>query len=160
MSVVTASLPRPWPNPNTGQEVKQYPFNSQFTPFFSWLHSQWYVWSGINNTFIKILPLDVELWITSLSLALWIQDDGFWDSGVILCTDNFTLAEVQRLQAILESKFSLKTTINLKTRKNSKKVISHRIRIAASSIPYLRTLVQPYFVPSMLYKLGIGEKGV
>jgi hypothetical protein len=78
---------------------------------------------------------------------------------VYLCTNNFTLDEVNKLIIILESKFALKTTINTKTRKNSFTIFNYRIRISGidSNINLLRSLVKPYFIPSMLYKLGLNE---
>jgi hypothetical protein len=78
---------------------------------------------------------------------------------VFLCTDNFTLEEVNKLIIILESKFALKATINTKTRENSNTKFSYRIRISGveSNINLLRTLVKPFFIPSMLYKLGLTE---
>ena len=42
------------------------------------------------------------------------MDDGYWDKSaktVIICTDNFTLAEVELLIAILKSKFNLTATV-------------------------------------------------
>jgi LAGLIDADG DNA endonuclease family len=70
-----------------------------------------------DNRFIKGLPSNIYELLTPLGLALWIMDDGYWNNTVYLCTDNFTLDEVNKLIIILESKFALKTTINTKTRK-------------------------------------------
>jgi hypothetical protein len=105
------------------------------------------------------LPGIIEELLTPLGLALWIMGDGYWNNGVILCNDNFRLAEVQTLIKVLDSKFSLKVTINNVTRKNSKTIQSYRIRINGekTNLNLLKSLVLPYFIPSMLYKLGINE---
>ncbi len=159
ISIVTPSPPRPWPNPNTGLPIQQYTFNSRSTPFFSELYSQWYYWSEIESRFVKKLPSNIYELLNPLGLALWIMDDGYWNNTVFLCTDNFTLEEVNKLIIILESKFALKATINTKTRENSNTKFSYRIRISGveSNINLLRTLVKPFFIPSMLYKLGLTE---
>jgi hypothetical protein len=130
ISIITPSPPRPSPNPNTGLPVQQYTFNSVTTPFFSELHNQWYYWSDIDNRFVKRLPSNIYELITPLGLALWIMDDGYWNNKVYLCTDNFTLDEVNKLIIILESKFALKTTINTKTRKNSKLFLVIELELA------------------------------
>jgi hypothetical protein len=61
-----------------------------------------------------------------------------------------------RLIKILSLNFSIEAT--LRERKN-KSGIYWRIRIQAASVPRLREIVLPYFVTSMLYKLGLGTKG-
>lgn len=157
-SIMSPTPPRPWPNPETGKPVQQYTINSLTNSFFSELHSQWYSWCSIENKFIKVLPEGIYELLTPMGLALWIQDDGYYhNGGVRISSDNFTLQEVVKLSIILETKFSLKVTINNKFRANSKKQHSYLIRISAESMDTLRELVLPYFVPSMMYKLGLGE---
>ena len=85
--------------------------------------------------------------------------DGFWDSTaktVVICTDNFTLKEVELLISVLSQKFGLTSTVQKRTKAN--KEVCWRIRFSSKSenIDKLRNLVQPYFIPSMLYKLNIG----
>ena len=89
------------------------------------------------------------------------MDDGYWDKSaktVIICTDNFTLAEVELLIRVLNSKFNL--TAKVKRRIKSNKEVCWRIKFdnKKENIDKLTNLVKPYFVPSMLYKLNIKQK--
>ena len=68
-------------------------------------------------------------------------------------TDNFTKEEVLRLIEILHKKFDIKASINKRT--NPDGAIKWRIRISRLSMDKLVSLVCPYFIPEMLYKLGI-----
>jgi hypothetical protein len=55
----------------------------------------------------KIVPLNIGSLLTPLGLAYWISDDGSWEKNkkyVQLCTDSFTLAEVNLLIQTLNSK--------------------------------------------------------
>ena len=82
------------------------------------------------------------------------MDDGFRSgNGVVLCTDSFTLAEVELLKKVLESKFELKITIQ--NRKTSGGIQGYRLYISSKSRDILIPLVEPYFIPSMKYKLGL-----
>ena len=84
--------------------------------------------------------------------------DGNWDNSaktVVICTDTFTLAEVELLIIVLKTKFNLTATVQRRIKSN--KEICWRIRFSGKSenICLLRTLVQPYLIPSMLSKLNI-----
>jgi F0F1-type ATP synthase delta subunit len=82
------------------------------------------------------------------------MDDGFKSgNGIVLCTESFTLAEVELLKKVLESKFDLIVTIQ--NRKTSSGIEGFRVRISSKSRDKLLSLVQPYFIPSMNYKLGL-----
>lgn len=80
------------------------------------------------------------------------MDDGYkHGNGIVLCTDNFTLSGVNLLIKALESNFGLKCTIHVR------KQICWRIFISGEkeNAKKLRSLVLPYFIPSMLYKLEL-----
>ena len=74
---------------------------------------------------------------------------------MVICTDNFTLSEVELLITVLKSKFNLTATVQRRIKSN--KEICWRIRFSGKSenICLLRTLVQSYIIPSMFYKLNI-----
>lgn len=92
--------------------------------------------------------------LTPIGLAHWIMGDGFYDhGGVKICTDNFTQEEVLKLIKVLDNKFDIKSSIN--RRKNPNGKIVWRIRVRKLSMEKLTKLVIPYFIPEMLYKLGI-----
>ena len=80
--------------------------------------------------------------------------DGFFHSGVvILCTESFTKEEQELLITALDSKFGIKATLN--KRVSNSGVEGFRIRISKKSMDKLVKLVKPYFIPEMLYKLGV-----
>ena len=104
------------------------------------------------------MPLNIAGILTPLSLAHWIMGDGYWDKSdktVNICTDNFTLSEVELLISVLTNNFGL--TATLKRRIKSNKEVCWRIRFSgkADNILGLIKLVKPHFIPSMLYKLNI-----
>ncbi len=77
------------------------------------------------------------------------MDDGYkHSSGVSLCTDSYTKEEVLLLINILKNKFNLNSNLM------KHGVNNFRIYIKKESIENLKTLVKPYFIPSMLYKLN------
>jgi hypothetical protein len=153
-SICTSTLPRPWPNPKSGKQPTQYNFSSKTLPALSLLHSQWYKWSEAENKFIKIVPLNIEELLTPIGLAHWIMDDGFKvGNGVGLCTESFTFEEVSLLKKVLEDKFKLIITMNV--RKTSTGKIGYRLFISAKSRNQLLDLVKSFFIPSMVYKLSL-----
>lgn len=70
----------------------------------------------------KIIPFDIEKWITPVSLAHWICGDGQLVSkgGITLCTDNYTLSEVNTLIDALKNKFNAECSIHNKKNKKWK----------------------------------------
>ena len=89
--------------------------------------------------------------MTPLGLAYWIADDGSWNKlkrYVVLCTDSFTLAEVDLLINVLNNKFDLKCNIY-------KQCGSHRIVIPSYSVPVLQSLLSPIMPPMMRHKIGL-----
>lgn len=80
------------------------------------------------------------------------MEDGSFNkskNNIIICTDSYSKSEVESLINILDDKFNLSCGL-VNTNKDQ-----YRIRINKSSMPQLILAVKPYFVPSMLYKLGI-----
>lgn len=70
-----------------------------------------------------------------------------------ICTDNFTKDEVLRLIDILHVNFGLNATINKRT--NPGGMVKWRIRVSKLSMDKLITIVSPYIIPEMCYKLGL-----
>ena len=79
------------------------------------------------------------------------MDDGTNELGpqraLRINTQCFSLEENHKLQRILQATFGVKTTLN-KDRSYS------RIRVARESMEKLRSLVMPYIIPDMLYKIS------
>jgi ubiquinol-cytochrome c reductase cytochrome b subunit len=109
---------------------------------FNWIYEDWY----LNNK--KIVPQNLELYLTPLALAIWIQDDGCKiGSGLKLATNNFKYSDLIFLISLLYKKYNLKTSIH---KSND---IQYVIYIWAESMPILVDIVKPYIIPSMKYKL-------
>nr|UEV87051.1 hypothetical protein [Grifola frondosa] len=150
--------PHPWPNPNTGKPVTQYHFASKALVSLSEIHSKWYIWSNRLNKFIKIVPLNIGELLTPIGLAHWIMGDGYWDNyskTVDICTDNFTLSEVELLISVLKSKFNLTATVKRRIKANKEVCWRIRFNSKTDNILKLINVVKPHFIPSMFYKLNI-----
>ena len=134
-SICTQTPLRPWPNPIvTGKTPTQYAFSSKSLPALTVLHSQWYILNKEKNKFIKIVPLNIGDLLTTIGIAHWIMGDGYWDNSsktVVICTDNFTLSEVELLIIVLKSKFNLTATVQRRIKAN--KEICWRIRFSSKS---------------------------
>ena len=97
----------------------------------------------------RIVPINIESFLTPLALAIWIMDDGYWaTSGLVLSTHIFRLEDTTRLAKALDNLYGLKTTVRAACPNQ------YIIYIRAQSMPQLRVLVRPHMVSSMLYKLG------
>lgn len=152
--ICTSTVPRPWPNPKTGLPASQYTFQTRFLVPLTLLHKIWYSWSPELTKYVKILPLNIGELLTPIGLALWIQDDGYRNgNALVLCTECFTKSEVELLISVLRDNFGL--TSNIQERKQKGRHIGWRIYIRTENRDKLISLVKPYFVPSMLYKLGL-----
>jgi len=99
-------------NPITGKEKKiVYYFQTLTLPYFNFFYDEWYKIDIINNSRKKVLPLDLETSLTPLAIAHWTMGDGTFDKGkaqrIILCTDCFSLTEVDYLRSILLKKYTI-----------------------------------------------------
>jgi len=97
----------------------------------------------------KIIPLDIECHLNPISLAYWICVDGqlVKNGGITLCTNNYTLIEVELLIKALINKFNMKCTIH------NKKSKTDRIYIFKSSLNNIKPLIIPHIHKSFLYKI-------
>ena len=68
----------------------------------------------------KTIPENISNYLTKISLAYWIMDDGgFTGSGLKLYTNAYTLAELNLLIEALDKNFDIKATINKTSIKTS-----------------------------------------
>ena len=140
-------------NKLTNLEHIDISFSTLKYALFNWVYEDFYVKDGHKN--IKIVPKDSTNRLTPVSLAFWIMDDGSFNKSkgyLILCTDSYCKEDVLYLISILKTKFNISSALFMI--KNNKKIY-YRIRINKSSMPSLIELVKPYFISSMLYKLGL-----
>jgi hypothetical protein len=120
-----------------------YLFKTLSYPCFNYYYDLFY----LNK--IKVVPSNIQQLLTPIGLAYWAMDDGSKkDSGFIFCTHSFSLNHVELLSEILFLNFNIESNIH-KARLNQ-----YVIYIKSNSISHFKLLVQPYFHPSMLYKLS------
>jgi hypothetical protein len=117
-------------------------FHTRSLPFLTELYHLFYV-KGV-----KVIPA-VEIMydlLTPEALAHWIMGDGKANiSGLILCTDSFTIIDNVKLMNILMVRYQLECTLHG----------NNRIYIKVSSMPRLRSIVLPHMCNTILYKLGL-----
>jgi len=116
-------------------------FASRTSLAFTKWHSRFY------NGRVKIVPRDIERFLSALSMSVWFMDDGAADyAGVTFQTHNFCANEVEHLVSVLQQKFDLAAS----SRSNKGKQI---IYVRACSLNRLHELMDPYLLPEFRYKL-------
>lgn len=133
----------------TDKVTVSYHFSTVTLPIFYQYVELFYVKVPDTRRVIKVVPANISDLLTPRALAYWIMDDGQYvkRGGVTLCTDSFTLDEVNLLKGVLENKFGLICTLHVKNKGN-------RIYISGKSLPLLRAELTKYMHPSFMYKLA------
>ena len=107
--------------------------------------------TSLYNTFYiagsKRVPRDIAL--DPLMLAVWYMDDGSKcrASDVYINTQQFTVNDQMKCAELLKK-------LGIESRLNRDKKY-WRIRIKKSSLPRFFSLIRPYVIPSMMYKIGL-----
>lgn len=103
----------------------------------------------------KVLPSDIEKYLNPITLAYWICDDGqaVKNGGVTLCTDNYSLAEVNLVVQALANRYGLNCSIHYKKGKNEK--VYHRVYIKKTSFDKIKPLILPHVHKCFLHKLHL-----
>lgn len=140
----------------TKKSYQRYSFNTLTNDAFRFYGQMFY--TKENNSWKKIIPQNIEHFLTPTALAYWYMDDGAlkWaghSNAVRLCTDSFAQDEVLRLQDALINKFGLNVSIQ-------KKNNISRLSILENSYPKLKELIVPDLLPCMFYKFPDGNKGI
>jgi hypothetical protein len=103
----------------------------------------------------KQVPKLIHRWLTSRALSYWFMDDGSLKSkeskGIILNTQAFELADVERLIQSLQAKFDLQAWI-----RNQRE--GYQIYISGNSYEKFIGLVAPYILPEMQHKLPLPRR--
>jgi hypothetical protein len=79
-------------------------------------------------------------------------DGSVHPSGLVLCTDSFSVPDVVRLMNVLRIRYGLSPSIHWKKATKGDSV-SARIYIPAGDMSTLRSIVLPHMHPSMYYKI-------
>lgn len=112
---------------------------------FNSIHSEWY------REGKKQVPENIDLYLTPLSLAIWIMDDGAKVSkGLKLCTNSFSYNDCLFLVQVLNKNFKLKASVQ-----SAGAINQYNIYIWKESMDDLRKIVGPFIIPAMKYKLDL-----
>jgi hypothetical protein len=121
-------------------------------PVFNEFYEGFYIESG------KIVNFDLlEKYFTDLTLAIWHMDDGGVTGNqkrIRLCTNGFTLQEVEGLSNFLLKKYGFKVWV---TNSKTKHKMTHELHFDKASGEKMSYLIKDIVVPSMQYKLLLPE---
>ena len=132
-----------WTDKTNNQTYSKISLSTMQLPCFNKFYDLFY------KEKIKKVPLNIEQLLIPIGLAHWIMGDGSkHNNGLHLSVYAFNIKEAIILKNALISKFGLTVTIH-----NHK--VGPRLYIWEADMPGLRRMLMPYFVPSMLYKLGL-----
>ena len=134
----------------TGKTYIINTFQTFTLPFFTDLHQKWY--RQVDGKNVKVLPGNIADLLTSVALAFWISSDCTFDQSqgsIVLCTDSFTVAEVDTLRSILLDKYGINSS---RTASNKAK---GQYRIPKREVPKLQPLVSPHMPDCMRYRIGL-----
>lgn len=124
-----------------GKVYFYYRINTYSSGSFNWIQQAFYPHG------VKIVPLNIATYLTPLALAVWIMDDGgVRNHGMMLSTYCFSQEDNTRLCSVLWDKYGLSCTIHMKAE-------GPTIYVRPESMDKLRSIVLPYMVPSMRYKV-------
>lgn len=124
-----------------GYELNTYTFRS-----FGWIYKIFYK----NN--IKIIPVNISEFITPITLAIWLSENGSkLNGGIKLKTNGLTLQDTNRLVEVLRLKYDLDVSIQYLSKKDDKFIIY----IKKNSVSKLIDIIIPYLNISIYHKLGI-----
>ena len=131
-----------------GEIYFHYSINT-FTFFsFNWIHYMFYMCS--EGKYVKIIPHNIEQYLTPLALAIWFMDDGSkLKKGAKIATNCFTYKELSQLCEILKNKFNLTVTIH-----SGGKNKGYTLYISSQSMTTFSNIVKPFMLPTLYYKLG------
>ena len=128
----------------SGNRLYSLGFWTRGLPCFTELYQLFY----INK--VKVVPENIYNILTPVALAhLIMGDGGFKSKGIYICTDSYTIQDVVRLMNVLIIRYDLKCTLHKASNK-----FGYRIYISRNSLYKVKEIVKPYFIPSMIYKLG------
>lgn len=103
----------------------------------------------------KKVPETIGPWLTPRGLAYWFMDDGSMKSaqskGVVLNTQAFALADVERLAEVLRGRFRLQASVRRQTD-------GYQIYVSGSSYEDLTRLIDPYVIEEMRYKVPLPRR--
>lgn len=130
---------------------KSWWFRTIRHPFLTEIYKRFYLMDGY-RTGRKIIPMNIADDINEFSLAIWIMDDGSYNSNVIdISTYSFLLSEIHFLQNVFEKVFCVEARYYRDRDKG------FRIYFNKCETKKLVSIIGPYIIPSMMYKIGLHD---
>ena len=122
-----------------------YYFRTVTHPDLSELRRLFYVDGSTKN-----VPMDLlERELTAFGLTVWFMDDGALDRRQVrINSQGFSEFENAALIRFLRAKFGIEARLNRDKDR-------FRLRIGDAGVERFRELVEPYLIPTMLYKLPL-----
>lgn len=144
LSHYCSSLPRLTKSKRKGKIHYGLEFSTRYLPCFNELFRLFY------RDGIKVIPDNIYDLLTPIAIAHWVMGDGaILNKGLVLCTDSYSIQEVVKLINVLKIRYDINCTIQ--GYKNNRA----RIYIKQESLPKLQTLIKPYILSPMLYKISL-----
>lgn len=137
----------------TGKYNTSYRFATFTLPYFTELYSKWYVKD--NGKTNKIISSTIFEDLTPQAIGYWLAGDGHYNKSqgcIIICTDSFTVKEVDLLREVLLNKYSIESTRVLSGNRTKDQ---YRIRISKREVEKVRKLVLNYMHLSMNKRIGL-----
>lgn len=131
-----------------GEKFFHYRINSYTFSSLNWLHEMFY--KKVNNKYIKIVPLNIDKYLSPLALAIWFMNDGSsLEKGARIVINCFSLEEISFICEVFKRKYNITATPN-KSGKNK----GYILYIHKNSMNLFLSIIKPYLLPSLYYKLG------
>jgi len=110
---------------------------------FNWIYELWY------DKKMKHVPKCIDQYLTPLTLAIWIMNNGFKvNKSLKFCTNSFSYNDCLLLIKALNNNFNIKASIQSAGKKDK-----YLIYIWKESMTDLINIVSPNIIPEMKYKL-------
>ena len=130
-----------WVNPKRGLTEISWYFHTRSLRKFGILNQYFYDRK-------KILPLYIEKLLSPQALAVWFMDDGSkTTSGGTISTHSFIKEDQHRILDFLKEKYGIRASL-VKDRAQWK------ISLSNLAFAQLVSIIQPFIVPSMTYKIA------
>lgn len=130
-----------WDNPKRGLHEVSWYFHTKSFREFGILHSYFY------KNGVKIFPENIFEMLTPRMLAVWFMDDGSNTfESYTLNTHGFSTEEQKLIANFFRRCYGIHATI-VKDRTKQK------LYIGRNDYDRFRTIVKPYIIPSMIYKI-------
>jgi len=96
---------------------------------------------------VKVVPKNIFDYLTPRALAIWFMDDGSnTKESYTISTHCFSMDDQIRILAGLKEKFNIRATV-------TKDRTKFKIRIGKYEHVKFNSVIQPYIIPSMTYKI-------